>query len=88
MTSQKAVTSKARKESWFSKFSLGSLRTYLRAVRSEFKKIHWTSRADLIRSTRLVLVATLLFGLLVYLTDLTVRGGLGGLKAVFRMISQ
>lgn len=73
--------------SWVSKISVKSVRTHLMSVRGEFKKIHWTSKADLIASTKLVLVATLVFGLMVYVADFIVRGGLEGLKAVFRMIS-
>lgn len=70
-----------------SKLSLSNLKAYVRGVQSELKKIHWASRTDLARSTRLVLVATVLFGFLVYFADLGVRGGLELLKALFRMIS-
>jgi len=81
MTSQKAVLSRV-----FSGLSPDRLKAYLKGVQGEVKKIHWTSRADLVRFTRLVLVSTVLFGFLVYLADICVRFGLDMLKAVFRMI--
>lgn len=81
MTSQKAILSKV-----FSGLSLARLKAYLKGVQGEVKKIQWTSRADLVRFTRLVLISTVLFGFLVYLADICVRFGLDMLKAVFRMI--
>ncbi len=46
---------------------------YLREVQEEIKKVSWTTKEELILSTKIVLGATFLCSMGVYATDLTVR---------------
>ncbi len=48
--------------------------SYFREVQNELKKVTWTSKAELIFSTKAVIVATFLFGLAIYVVDLGIRG--------------
>lgn len=60
--------------------------SYFREVQNELKKVTWTSRAELILSTKTVIFSTFFFGLAIYCVDLMIRGGLDGLNTIFRMI--
>ena len=56
-------------------------------IKSEFSKISWTSKAELTVYTKIVVGATFIFGMLVYITDLIVQRSLITLDAIFRLIS-
>ncbi len=59
---------------------------YIQELKDEFKKVSWTSKAELILYTKIVLGATFVFGIGVYLSDVVIKGILDGLKAiVFRI---
>lgn len=59
---------------------------YIQELKDEFKKVSWTSKAELILYTKIVLGATFAFGIGVYLSDVVIKGILDGLKAiVFRI---
>lgn len=60
--------------------------SYLREVQNELKKVTWTSKAELIMSTKAVIIATFVFGFSIYLADLTVRGFLDGVGYVARLV--
>lgn len=53
-------------------------------VKNEIKKIHWTDKEELKVYTKLVVAATFIFGMSVYLVDLTIQGFLVSLNAIFR----
>ncbi len=55
---------------------------YIQELKDEFKKVSWTSKAELILYTKIVLGATFVFGIGVYLSDVVIKGILDGLKAV------
>jgi len=55
-------------------------------VKSELKKISWTTKDELMAYTKVVVIGTFVFGMLVYVVDLFVRGGLGGIGSFFRWI--
>lgn len=59
--------------------------SFLREVQGELKKVNWTSRAELIQSTKVVLVATFLFGFAIYFADVAIRSVIDGLGALVRM---
>jgi preprotein translocase subunit SecE len=55
-------------------------------VKSEFKKITWTSKEELQMYTKIVVGATFLCGMGVYFIDLLIRGGLSTLEGLARLI--
>jgi len=56
-------------------------------IKSEFKKISWTSRDELRVYTKIVVGATFAFGMLVYIADLFIQRCLLGLDGFFRLIT-
>lgn len=48
--------------------------SYFREVQNELKKVTWTSKHELIFCTKAVIIATVLFGLAIYVVDLGIRG--------------
>lgn len=60
--------------------------SYLSEIKSEFSKITWTSKEELKTYTQLVVGATFVCGLGVYLIDLFIRGCLGTLDMILRWI--
>ncbi len=60
--------------------------SYFREVQSELKKVTWTSKQELMFSTKAVIFATFLFGLAIYAVDLVIRGVLNGVGSLFQAI--
>jgi preprotein translocase subunit SecE len=60
--------------------------SFLRDVQHELKKVTWTSRTELIISTKAVIIATFVFGLGIYLCDLIIRGAINGVGVFMRQI--
>lgn len=60
--------------------------SYLREVQNELKKVTWTSRAELLLSTKAVIIATFVFGFAIYLGDLAIRGCVDALSYLIRLI--
>lgn len=56
-------------------------------VKQEFKKVTWTSRDELKAYTKIVVLATFISGMLLYLLDLFVKGTLDGLGGLVRLIT-
>ncbi len=56
-------------------------------VKSEIQKINWTSREELTVYTKIVVLATFLFGMSIYFLDLLIQGTLSGLSLLLRLIS-
>jgi preprotein translocase subunit SecE len=56
-------------------------------IKSEFSKISWTSKQELTAYTKIVVGATFMFGMLVYVADLVIQRSLITLDAIFRLIS-
>lgn len=56
-------------------------------VKSEIYKIHWTSRDELITYTKIVVIATGVFGMGIYFSDLLVQSFLNGLGFLIRLIA-
>jgi preprotein translocase SecE subunit len=54
--------------------------TWIGELKEELKKINWTTRAELIFCTKVVLWSTLLFGLGIYVIDLVIKGALELIK--------
>ena len=60
--------------------------TYFREVQNELKKITWTSKAELIFCTKAVVIATFLFGFVIYLVDFCIGTVLKSANALFQLI--
>jgi preprotein translocase subunit SecE len=70
-----------------SSFTVKKARNFVADVKSEIYKINWTNRDELIVYTKIVVLATFLFGMSIYLLDLMIQGTLGGLNLLLRLIS-
>lgn len=55
-------------------------RGFIKELKEELKKVSWTSREELILCTKIVVGSTFIFGLGIYLADLTMRGLLNWLS--------
>lgn len=64
------------------RFRLG----YIQELKSEFRKITWTSKDELILSTKLVVGSIFAFGLGTYIADLTIKGLLNSVAAFVHFI--
>lgn len=60
--------------------------SYLTDIKTEFSKITWTSKEELIFYTKLVVGATFISGIAVYLIDLSIRSVLGALETIVKFI--
>jgi len=59
---------------------------FFTSIKQEAKKVHWTSKPELLRSTKVVVIATPVFGFLIYGVDLVVRGFLDMLAMLFGIV--
>ena len=59
---------------------------WLGGVKAEFKKISWTSREELKSYTKIVVGATFVVGIGLYIIDLCIQGVLSGLSALVKTI--
>ena len=60
--------------------------SHLQELKSELKQVTWTSKDELILSTKLVVGATFAFGLGIYAVDLLIKGCLTGFKGLIHLI--
>lgn len=60
--------------------------SYFREVQNELKKVTWTSRKELLICTKVVIIATFLFGFAIYLVDLGVRGLFDAIGTLLRLV--
>jgi preprotein translocase subunit SecE len=60
--------------------------SFLRDVQEELKKVTWTSKGELIFSTKVVVISTFAFGLAIYAVDLGIHSLLNLAGTMFRMI--
>lgn len=60
--------------------------SYLSEIKSEFSKITWTDKDELIFYTKLVVGATFISGIAVYLIDLSIRVGLTSLETIVKFV--
>lgn len=59
---------------------------FLQELKNELKKVSWTSREELTTCTKIVVGATLFFGVGIYVVDLLLRNLLQGIHALSRLI--
>lgn len=60
--------------------------SFLQGIKDELRKVSWTSRADLIQCTKIVVGSTVAFGMGIYIADLFIRGVLTGFSSLIRLI--
>ncbi len=60
--------------------------SFFRGVQQELKKVSWTSKKELLVSTKVVVVSTFVFGIAIYFSDLVIKGALDGLSIVMKWI--
>lgn len=59
---------------------------YVEEVKSEFKKVSWTSKEELKSYTQIVVGATFAFGLGVFFMDVMIQTVLHSLNAILKLI--
>ena len=59
---------------------------FFEEVKVEFWKIQWTEKEELRTSAQVVVVATFVLGMIIYLADLVIQRLLGGLEGIFQWL--
>ena len=54
--------------------------TFIGDLKVELKKVSWTTKAELISATKIVVLATFCFGIGIYAVDLAIKGVLEMIK--------
>lgn len=62
------------------------VRDWLEDLKTEIKTVHWTSKDELKVYTQIVVGATFLFGMGVYLIDLVIHGALSAFTWIARFL--
>ncbi len=62
------------------------IRDFVADIKSEIQKITWTSREELFAYTKIVVLATLIFGMTIYMLDLFIQSILGSLSFLLNFI--
>ncbi len=58
---------------------------FLKEVRAEVKKVTWPSRNEVYSTTIVVIIATIFFGIYLYLLDLVFSWVISQIKSIFLM---
>lgn len=80
-----SVASKSMKLS-DAKKRVNSRGSYISEMKEELSKVSWTTKDELKNLAKIVIGATFVFGIGVYLSDLVVKGALDGLLTIVRAI--
>ena len=67
-----------KKENWF-KRAWGAICRYFRELRSELKKVVWSSPQQVLKNTLIVLACVLVVGAFIWVFDLVARVGIDAL---------
>ncbi|MFS8563243.1 MAG: preprotein translocase subunit SecE [Rhabdochlamydiaceae bacterium] len=60
--------------------------SYIRELKAELKKVTWTTKEELMLSTRVVIGATFVFGMGIYFSDLLIKGFLDAFSAIIHLV--
>lgn len=60
--------------------------SYVRELKAELKKVTWTTKEELTLCTKVVIGATFVFGMGIYLSDLLIKGFLDGFSAIIHLV--
>ena len=73
----------AKKTNWFAR-TWGAICRYFRELRSELKKVVWSSPKQVAKNTVIVLVCVLVVGVFIWLFDFVARFGIDALIGAFK----
>ncbi len=71
-----------KKQNWF-KRTWGKVTKYFRELRSELKKVVWTSPRQVAKNTLIVVACVVVIGAFIWLFDLVAQVGIDALIALF-----
>ena len=71
-----------KKENWF-KRTWGAICRYFRELRSELKKVVWSSPKQVLKNTLIVIVCVLVVGVFIWVFDFVARFGIDALINIF-----
>ncbi len=57
--------------------------TFISELKEELKKVSWTTKAELISATKIVIISVFCFGIGIYIVDLVIKGILKWLRDHF-----
>lgn len=77
---------KSEKSSQAKSFNGKKMVNFVGDIKQELKKVEWTNKDELKVYTKIVLVSTFLFGLVIYGIDLAIQGVLGGISLLLRAL--
>ena len=66
--------------------SKSGVKSYISEIREEIRKIAWPQADELKTCTKIVISATLVFGLGIYFSDLAVKSFLDGISILCRLV--
>ena len=72
----------AKKANWFVR-AWGGICRYFRELRSELKKVVWTSPKQVLKNTLIVAACVLVVGVFIWLFDLVAQVGIDALISAF-----
>ena len=71
-----------KKENWF-KRTVGAICRYFRELRSELKKVVWSTPKQVLKNTLIVVICVLVVGVFIWVFDFVARFGIDGLINIF-----
>ena len=71
-----------KKENWF-KRAIGAIGRYFRELRSELKKVVWSTPKQVLKNTLIVIVCVLVVGVFIWVFDFVARFGIDALIKAF-----
>ena len=71
-----------KKRNWFGR-TWGSICRYFRELRSELKKVSWSTPKQVLKNTLIVLACVLVVGVFIWVFDLVARIGIDALINAF-----
>lgn len=63
------------------------VKKFIGEIKGELHKVHWTSREELLTYTKIVIIATFVFGMSIYFVDMLIQGTLNTLSFLLRLIA-
>ena len=67
-----------KKQNWFMR-TWGAIARYFRELRSELKKVVWSTPQQVLKNTLIVIVCVLIVGVIIWLFDFVARIGIDAL---------
>ncbi len=73
----------AKKKNWFAR-AWGGICRYFRELKSELKKVVWTSPKQVLKNTLIVVACVLVVGVFIWVFDFVARVGIDALIGAFK----